>query len=467
LLRILHPDSCPAERRYVLDVVLHEFLGLDYQAQAAETICSTISLAGDPAGRSLTLPDLFFRLASLHWLDRLSMPTRPVDTWDTSEAVPAKLLLAPRLPVIYGKPGPSGSYFEEAPQRIALGIDVFGSAFFCLTRYEEMVERTRDEHDRFPARGALAFQEGFLERPIIDEYVEVLWYALSRLWPALRRIPREYRFRLTHDVDLPWVVAGRRPAEIVRSLGADVLIRKDAGLLLRRLVSAGKVGRRAFDSDPANTFALIMSLSEELGVQSEFYFICGHTQAADGNYSADEPWIRELLTTIHCRGHVIGLHPSRGTYDNLERLRQEFGTLRRTCEELGIRQERWGGRQHYLQWKNPITWRNWEAVGLAYDSSLTYPEQTGFRCGICREYPVYDLGTRSSLRLRERPLILMEGTLLANMKVGHSSALAWTWRLAESCRKFNGEFVLLWHNNMLAGRLERRLYRDMLAAISA
>lgn len=467
VLRILHPDSCPAERRYIMDVVFREFLGLAYHAQPADTECSTISLNGDPTGRALVLPDSFFRSASVNWLERGSMPPRPTGIWDTRDALPESLLFSPRLPVIYGGPGSSGSYLENSPRGIALGIDVLGSAFFCLSRYEEMVECARDDYDRFPARSALAFQEGFLDRPIIDEYVEVLWHALSRLWPALRRTPRDYRFRLTHDVDLPWVVAGRTPVEILRSLGADALIRNDAGLLLRRLAAAGKRGRAACDSDPANTFALIMSLSEELGARSEFYFICGHSQAADGNYSMEDPWIRDLLTCIHRRGHVIGLHPSLGTYKSVERLEQEFSTLRRTCEQLGIRQDEWGGRQHYLRWENPITWRNWESVGLAYDSSLAYAEQVGFRCGLCREYPAYGLDTRSPLRLRERPLILMEGTLLANMKVSHSAARDWTRRLADTCRKFGGEFVLLWHNNVLAGRRERRLYREMLAAIRA
>jgi len=40
-----------------------------------------------------------------------------------------------------------------------------------LTRYEEVVKSVKDEHERFPARASLAYREGFLMRPIVNEYL--------------------------------------------------------------------------------------------------------------------------------------------------------------------------------------------------------------------------------------------------------------------------------------------------------
>ena len=48
-----------------------------------------------------------------------------------------------------------------------------------LTRYEELVVPDRGAHDRFPAAASVAVREGFLEIPIVDAYVELLWGALS------------------------------------------------------------------------------------------------------------------------------------------------------------------------------------------------------------------------------------------------------------------------------------------------
>ena len=68
---------------------------------------------------------------------------------------------------------------DIAERRIEVPLDIFGSAFFMLTRYEEMVITERDTHGRFPARASIAYREGLLERPIVDEYLELLWAAIQ------------------------------------------------------------------------------------------------------------------------------------------------------------------------------------------------------------------------------------------------------------------------------------------------
>ena len=76
------------------------------------------------------------------------------------------------------------SYYAESDGGIQLGLDIFGSVFFMITRYEEVVKSDRDEYDRFPAAASLAYQEGFLDRPIVNEYLEILWTCMKRLWLA-------------------------------------------------------------------------------------------------------------------------------------------------------------------------------------------------------------------------------------------------------------------------------------------
>ena len=99
----------------------------------------------------------------------------------------------------------------------------------------------------------------------------------------------------------------------------------------------------------------------------------------------------EVIT--HERGHEIGLHPSYRTYLSPQQIKREFRILRHEAELAGIRQEQWGGRQHFLRWKAPDTWQGWEEAGLQYDSTLGYSDRPGFRCGTCYEYPVFNLRT--------------------------------------------------------------------------
>ena len=169
----------------------------------------------------------------------------------------------------------------------------------------------------------------------------------------------------------------------------------------------------------------------------------------DADYSLDEPVIRSMLRRIHVRGHEIGFHPSYNTYKDKEQFCREAWNLRRVLEEEGIQQDCLGGRQHYLRWETPTTARCWEAAGLDYDSTLSFADHAGFRCGVCYEYSLYDLYKRKMLNVRERPLIVMEATL-ANKKymgLGYGQAfIAEALSLKNTTLLFNGAYTFLWHN---------------------
>ena len=261
-------------------------------------------------------------------------------------------------------------------------------------------------------------------------------------------------------------MAGRGPLAVLRSALADVARRRDPLLVHDRVRAYVQVRRGRLDSDLANTFDFIMDTSERHGLQSAFYFLADCSpRSTDATYSLDHPWVRTLVRRIGERGHEIGLH---GSYDSPAdplRIRFEFQTLQRVAVEENIRQAAWGGRHHYLRWRNPITWRGWAAAGLDYDGTLAYADYAGFRCGVCYEYPVFDLLMRRTLRLRERPLIVMEVTLLENMHLDWASACRRIVELNATCKTFAGDFTLLWHNSTLISKNQRHWYNTTLASL--
>lgn len=462
MLHILHPPGYLAERHYIFDVLLGEFLGLDYVAEGYPGEDIRVGVIGDQAGRYLTLPDILFRVPQQSWLTEAALPVEPLSRWAIPRALEGAQAVERRLPVLYGRQGGEALLFEEGEAGAALGIDIFGSAFLLLTRYEEAVRPVRDSHDRFPARASLAWREGFLERPLVNEYLEVLWAAIQRLWPGLRRRPRAHRVYLSHDVDQPFCVAGRRPAAILRSLLADLALRRDAALGLRRLRAWAGAGRGCLDADPGNTFDLLMDMSEQHGRRSAFNFMaCLQPGPMDGDYALEQPWVRRLMRRIHERGHEVGLHTSYRAYLDPALTRGEWRRLHRAAAGEGIEQAAWGGRQHYLRWRNPTTWESWSAAGLDYDSTLGFADHAGFRCGVCYEYPVFNLETRQPLKLRERPLVAMEGTLLSAMGLSWQAAHDRILGLNAVCKAFGGEFSLLWHNSNLISRQQQHWYNTI------
>lgn len=172
------------------------------------------------------------------------------------------------------------------------------------------------------------------------------------------------------------------------------------------------------------------------------------------------------MRRVHDRGHEVGFHAGFGTADDAGRTAEEFDHLRGVAGRRGVEQERWGGRQHFLEW-GPRTWRNWDEAGLAYDSTLAFREAVGFRTGTCHEYPVFDLVARRPLALREQPFQVMDVTLFGPMGLRPDAALEAVLGIARACRRFRGDLGILWHNDeVLRTARQRRWYAALVDAVT-
>ena len=450
------PGKLVSEERYVVDTIFSDFLGVEYELLSSESDGFVLSLSGNPV-KSIRVENVFFSVLQNSWLKTEALPKLPLDRWNVKEDLPEVMLCEDSVPVIYGKKLTNGSYFQQTDRNITIGLDIFGSIFFMLTRYEECVNRQCDQHERYPATESIAFKEGFLMRPIVNEYVEILWTAMKRLWPGIERKKRNYRVIPTHDVDLPTMGYKRPWGLILKSALGDIVKRKSLKLSLRRLLA--KAG--AYKLDPGYSFDFIMDMSEEFGLTSEFYFMTDHSHPKyDTFYNFEDEHVTKILRAIHERGHIIGLHASYNSYSDPKRIKREFQKLISGMEKLGIRQDKVGSRQHFLRFRVPVTWRILDQAGVDYDTTLSFAQHVGFRAGTCYEYQVYDLEQRKPLKIRERPLIAMDGSLLDRKYMGldFEKAAEYVQVLAKRVRMFSGDLVLLWHNTRLTTHEERQLY---------
>ena len=145
-LVVAHPPGQEQERQYVCDVVLRDWLGLDYATRCAERPDVRITVAGDPDARALHLPDVFFPRAAAAWLRPASLPAEPAGAWPVEGGTQA---LQSPVPILFGEPDRADHSSVPQNGAMRLPIDVFGSIFFLLSRYEEVASATRDRRDRF------------------------------------------------------------------------------------------------------------------------------------------------------------------------------------------------------------------------------------------------------------------------------------------------------------------------------
>lgn len=452
------------ERKYIFHVILNEILGLEYKIEFMSEVTGNIVI--ECADKAVILADVFFNQLDDIYKTKASLPMQPLQKYTVRNKQVGAVLCDTVLPVIYGKDFGGGEYYREIDDNeVGIGIDIFGSAFFMLARYEEVVKAVRDAYDRFPAHESLAYQEGFLERPIINEYIELLWLAIHRLWPDKQRKQRNFCVMPTHDVDRPFGTAFLTPYQKVHTLVGDLLKRRNLKLFLRRAKMICSMAVHGYTADEDNTFDTIMTISEANALRSTFFFMTAQNESDyDGNYDIFRQEIVDLIKTINARGHRVGIHPSFSSYNSKEVLGRDVSLLRSCLEKLGISHADMGGRQHYLRWKNPETWRNYDDSDLKYDASLSYADHIGFRCGICYEYTVYDIETRKMLRLKEYPLIVMECSGLDKeyMNLTHEEMFKRAVTLKRHCEKYKGNFVILWHNSRFIEQSECELYRKII-----
>jgi len=294
-----------------------------------------ITITFGNSNKTLKVKTILFSMPEKDWCSLSSLPKVPLVKWNVKNDLPEALVCDDYIPVIYGQKLQNGKYIQQDNEGITLGLDIFGSTFFMLTRYEEYVSKARDKHDRFPASESLALKEGFLLRPIVNEYVEILWAVIRRLWPGLKRNERVYRVIPTHDIDHPTVAYKSPWKRVIRECIGDIVKRMSVKTALKRILA--KPGR--LELDPAYTFDFITKASEKRGVVSEFYFMTGHTDPKfDTFYDFDSEHVEEALKMIYVRGHRIGLHASFGTYKDLKKVKMEFEKLILKMKELGIKQ---------------------------------------------------------------------------------------------------------------------------------
>ena len=159
MLTVYIPDNFVPERAYTINTLLHH---QDGYAVKIFTRPGQIhyELAWDD--KSIIIHDHFFgkTFVGESYLHQNRIPEKITAT--TDPAFDGILSL-------YGEEN-----LEITPKKIICDVDLFAGAFFMLTRWEESFGIHEDLHGRFPASQALVVKQGFILRPIVDEYVMLL-----------------------------------------------------------------------------------------------------------------------------------------------------------------------------------------------------------------------------------------------------------------------------------------------------
>ena len=451
------PSDHAAPRRWILECLLQRF-GIPLSIRFSERIDWCLSVEGQPG--SITMPDLCLAAA----------PEKPVAPADPTPW--ARFMLGSeelRVPVLFGRPEPECQLQAAPGSDAALSLDIPGAAFWLMARIEERGTVPRDTHDRFSAFSAHAWRNGYLMIPVVDEYMRLLHWLASQVWPGLPLAQAgSLSLFLSHDVDDPYAYRYMPFLKAAKLLAANAVKQRLPVQGLRWMLGLGVSRAQIRLEDPCDTFDWLMTQSERASTTSAFYFIASDRSCAlDANYDISDAPMTALLRRMHQRGHEIGIHPGYECFRRPALIKEQMGRLRAGMSVAGINGAALGGRMHYLRWDQGVTPMALAAAGLRYDSTLGYADHPGFRCGTCHPFPYFDIDQGVATNLLIRPLVAMECTVLAKRYLGLGAtpaAFEVFAGLKQACRRVGGEFSLLWHNSFLFSDAERELYRAVIDA---
>lgn len=349
---------------------------------------------------------------------------------------------------IYNDGEPLYIRYDESGKRIKTNIDIISDIFFMLTRYEEVVNEDivkKDKHGRFPASESLAYKNNFLHRPVVNEQIELLWSWIESFSCGYKRTNRwgekTFAVCLSHDVD--HILKNGNMAAALRHTLAVLIKFKSCYKAIDYLRDYLK-NRRDHTKDPYWTFSYLTDIEQKYRFNSSFFFMALEASDRDYRYDIGDSIVRGLIHELEDCGCEIGYHGNILSYNDRALMETE-----KTRIDSVVREKPYGCRQHYLKFQVPVTWRYQSKLHILYDTTLSFADYEGFRCGMCLPFKPFDILEGKVLDIWEIPLLIMEGTLQSSAyrNLSPQDALRKIIAMIETVKRHQGVFSILWHNS--------------------
>jgi len=327
--------------------------------------------------------------------------------------------------------------FFQTSEKADIPFDLFAASFYLISRYEEYLPFSADQHGRFEANQSLAFKNRFLYDPIVDQWTYSFAQMLKHKFFGLNLPERKFTFIPTIDIDNAYAYLYKGA---VRTIGAAMrdLFRLDANENIKRFQTL------AGEKDPFDTYSYIDSLHAQYGISPIWFFLAGNYGEYDKNLPIENEGFQDLIKEISKRAE-IAIHPSYESNQSFEQLKSEYDYLSKITGKPVTK-----SRQHFLKLLFNETYQNIIKLGIKEDYTLGYASDIGFRASTCTPFLFYDLYNEHETELRIFPFEVMDVTLNQYLKLSVEEAEEKIKCIIDKIKSVNGTFICLWHNESLS-----------------
>lgn len=318
-----------------------------------------------------------------------------------------------------------------------LPFDPFACSFYIVTRYEEYLPESTDEHERFTDSENILVRHNLHLKPIVD--LMAYWVAeqISGQFPEFKIHKRTFQFVTSIDIDNAWAFKNKSPMISFGAILKAVVQGRWDELKQRLIVFLG------LRKDPYDTYKYILETYKGLLHHIIFFILVGNRDQFDKSISFKNKRFRQLIAHLSSVCEV-GIHPSYASNSKP----WLFETEKERLEDIILKPVT-KSRQHFLKLKLPQTYQQLLKLGISEDYTMGFASLPGFRAGTCTAFNFFDLSHNRLTNLLIQPFQVMDVTLKNYLQMGPEEAGLLIEELMLEVKKVNGTFISLWHNESL------------------
>ena len=330
-------------------------------------------------------------------------------------------------------------FSDEFEERLE-SLDPFSTVIYYAGMWSDVMEKGElDEHNRFVGNE--------VETPVVEITARQLAKDLGIEVDA-----NTYKYEPTIDVDVAYAFKGRGVVHIGLALVRDFFTFNWAKFSERIGVLFG--GR-----DPYDTYEYLDELHTRNGLPTRVFFLnAPFSKPYDVGLSFNV--VEALRKRVEAWGWKTNWHPSYSAMTSihsgkLDGFKKESGIFRGNVSDI---------RAHFLR-SDARHWSSLVDCGIENDYSIGYASSIGFKSGMCRPFPAFDLKSNVELPLTIHPVIVMDSTLRSYLNYDEGEAIEIVRKLNTEVREVGGTMITLFHNTSVSDYAEwegwRRVYEEI------
>jgi len=342
--------------------------------------------------------------------------------------------------------------FFSLGEKSAIPFDIFAASFYLVSRYEEYQPFVSDEKERFAATQSFAYQNKFLEKPVVDIWAYKFLEKLQEKYPNYQFANRSYRQISTIVISEAYLYKNKGIIRGVAGFFKDLLRFKFKSIVRRFTVVLN------LKEDPYDTYNHILKLHKNNKTKTVFFFLFSEYTTFDTNVSYANRKYRLLIKSL-LDYTAFGQIFSHYTMKNTKKLVKE----KKRFEDL-VNRPVTKSRQHNNRLELPKTYQILVENHIEEDYSMGYDTHCGFRASTCTPFYFYDLDYEIQTPLKVIPYVVVDKTLLIQNKLTAKEASLKIKTLQHEVQKVQGVFVSVFHNETLSDlhydKAWHKLYKD-------